>query len=397
MAPPQLWGGLLTSQRAEAQTAPSHGVYSVRAYGAVGDGQADDTAAVRAAITAVWTYGGVAYFPAGRYRVTQKLVFNNAVGVNTPNIALIGDGRGVSNVEFTSMATGMELSFASADRQLHVSGLSLKAACANAGVALFVRWPHDFGPYSHAYIEDVEFCPVDLANHYWHGGLCLSGGGLSTIRSVWFRGKSGTRDSAYAIELTNCNQVLISGCQTNFSDVAINIDGGTRWGDVAGCEGINIRDCNMVHHNIGVRSLSGIGEGLPVVEVSSSHIFSFYRGIQVRNRNQVTFAHNTIYQGDTSHHFVAIECQDNCGGASIHDNRFVRRENSPSFVGIVHSGAFSQVNHNVSSVASCVILRNQSRNCLALGNMAQVGGAAVWDELRGAGDYANTVSMSKPY
>ena len=46
--------------------------YSVMEYGAVGNGIADDTAAVQAAIDAcALAGGGVVYFPPGTYAVTQ--------------------------------------------------------------------------------------------------------------------------------------------------------------------------------------------------------------------------------------------------------------------------------------------------------------------------------------
>lgn len=61
---------------------------NVKAFGAVGDGIADDTAAVQTAIDAVPQVGGRVYFPAGIYRVTQSLVIN--VG-NRP-VLLFGDG-----------------------------------------------------------------------------------------------------------------------------------------------------------------------------------------------------------------------------------------------------------------------------------------------------------------
>ncbi|RPI96599.1 MAG: hypothetical protein EHM39_10720, partial [Chloroflexi bacterium] len=43
---------------------------SVREFGAVGDGIADDTAAIQAAVNA----GGVVYIPAGIYRISSSIV-----------------------------------------------------------------------------------------------------------------------------------------------------------------------------------------------------------------------------------------------------------------------------------------------------------------------------------
>ena len=63
--------------------------YSVKGYGATGNGTADDTAAIQAAVTACGTAGGgVVYFPAGTYACT------GAINVDYSNVTLLGDGWG---------------------------------------------------------------------------------------------------------------------------------------------------------------------------------------------------------------------------------------------------------------------------------------------------------------
>jgi len=63
-------------------------VISVKDFGAVGDGVADDTAEVQAAWDAVATQGGgILYFPAGTYRI-------NLVGLGSDGVSIMGDGAG---------------------------------------------------------------------------------------------------------------------------------------------------------------------------------------------------------------------------------------------------------------------------------------------------------------
>lgn len=58
------------------------GWYDVTVYGAAGDGAADDTAEIQAAITAcVAAGGGVVYLPAGDYHISAALTMGLAVGV----------------------------------------------------------------------------------------------------------------------------------------------------------------------------------------------------------------------------------------------------------------------------------------------------------------------------
>jgi hypothetical protein len=60
---------------------------NVKDYGAAGDGSADDTAAIQAAISAaVARNGGLILFPSGTYKITST------ISVTDPNIVLAGDG-----------------------------------------------------------------------------------------------------------------------------------------------------------------------------------------------------------------------------------------------------------------------------------------------------------------
>jgi hypothetical protein len=68
------------------------GLYNVKdpEYGAVGDGVADDTAAIQAAIDAAELTGGVVDLPRGVYKTSAELV------VGAPGVKLVGQGIGTS-------------------------------------------------------------------------------------------------------------------------------------------------------------------------------------------------------------------------------------------------------------------------------------------------------------
>lgn len=70
------------------------------AFGAVGDGVADDTAALQAALDYTVSTGGCIYIPTGLYRVTSGLVatyvYTNVTAVTRPSIK--GDGPGNSQI-----------------------------------------------------------------------------------------------------------------------------------------------------------------------------------------------------------------------------------------------------------------------------------------------------------
>src|SRR5262245_60266146 len=63
-------------------------VYNVVNYGAVGDGSADDTAEVQAAIDDAKTNGGTVFFPPGTYKITSTLSCDS----NTKAFRITGAG-----------------------------------------------------------------------------------------------------------------------------------------------------------------------------------------------------------------------------------------------------------------------------------------------------------------
>ncbi len=70
-------------------------VYNVTTFGAKGDGETDDTAAIRAALDAVGEEGGVVYLPNGRYAVSGVLF------VHTNRTVIRGESRDGTEIVFT--------------------------------------------------------------------------------------------------------------------------------------------------------------------------------------------------------------------------------------------------------------------------------------------------------
>ena len=90
-------------------------VFNVKTYGAIGNGVADDTAAVNAAKNAAQQINGsVVYFPAGTYKVTPPIILtNNGLGsINGAaqnTISFIGDGQADFN---SGLTVGSQIVFA---------------------------------------------------------------------------------------------------------------------------------------------------------------------------------------------------------------------------------------------------------------------------------------------
>lgn len=73
-------------------------IVSVKDFGAVGNGVADDTAAIQNAINSLLARGGTVYLPGGRYKLTAQLFLGNGDGAGTEStknaIKLLGEGAG---------------------------------------------------------------------------------------------------------------------------------------------------------------------------------------------------------------------------------------------------------------------------------------------------------------
>src|SRR5690606_30812764 len=73
---------------------------SVVTFGAVGDGVADDTAAIQAAIDAAETFGLATYLPPGRFLITDTLVLKSGT-------TLRGAGRGSTVIDATGLGAAL--------------------------------------------------------------------------------------------------------------------------------------------------------------------------------------------------------------------------------------------------------------------------------------------------
>jgi len=124
-------------------------VVSVKDFGAVGNGVADDTAAISSAINSIKTSGGIVFFPKGVYNCTPITI------TTALNVALVGEDKQASTLALT--ATGTLLTF-SAATNLFISQMCFQLT----GVA------------------------QSIANTY--GVLINSGSSNCTVDSCWFVG-----------------------------------------------------------------------------------------------------------------------------------------------------------------------------------------------------------------
>jgi hypothetical protein len=132
---PVVAGGALIMRPSEAvaQSAQNSGMWTnVKAYGAVGDGVTDDTAAIYSAINVLQqnkdSRGGVLYFPAGQYKCSSSVSFAAYSAGDVHNIIVRGDGPQCTTIDFTAAGPGAQGITFNAGAQFGVEDLLINGA-----------------------------------------------------------------------------------------------------------------------------------------------------------------------------------------------------------------------------------------------------------------------------
>jgi hypothetical protein len=202
---------------------------SVADYGAVGDGVHDDTAAIQAAINAVYLTGGELYFPSGRYRTTDKLYLDLRGVTGAPN-------TNIRRVNFRGAGKGNTVILPNTD----------------SIIALHIQGDNPLTTGSHAYITISNLAlggnsPTTRTNY----GLKLEDLAYLAVRDVTFH-NLGT-----CLHLKGCLSSTFDGLVLNESTTGVLAEAGASgphsnlW---LGCE---FRFCTTLGYD-GYTSLSGV-------------------------------------------------------------------------------------------------------------------------------------------
>jgi len=282
-------------------------------YGAKGDGVTDDYASVLLAIADIPATGGKLYFPAGTY------LSSGAVVVNNRPISIIGDGMGVSVLQFTSVTANgaIDLDFNDITQNCNIRDITLLAGNANNGTAIDLAWVTT-GSSTHVScsIERVEITSSDGGTtNYWTDGLIVYDAWNAVIKNINVRGANTKNLTQTGITLLGrSNDVRISNSYFAACYYAIK--------SVGVVEGLHLVDNIYIYCQKGVYVVPTTGAP-PLVFINNGMFDCFEAAIDIINCPTSQIYHNYFNRrddGETA--YIHVHLGDSCNGTLVQDNFF---------------------------------------------------------------------------
>jgi hypothetical protein len=291
---------------------------SVKDFGAVGDGIADDTAAIQAAINAA--AGRTVFIPAGTYKITDTLSYNvsKTFGAFSPGIKLMGDGmvktflnhqaanKPLIDIDSGSHGGSYEAAMGSLIHELAI--VNTTATPETVGIRVLNGYQIDI---HHVYIKDMTSHGVELKN-----GLYIDDGwNMFSMTQCWIDackgwgikadGSANRNEGSY----TYLREVFF---QSNGTDDPLNPyippSGGMIWkGQI-----LTMESCGFANgtQNVGlfIKGEAGSGQTVDLRSVTFENCFKrslFCRGILVFNAVNCQIYNNNDYVAQTGFEFEA--------------------------------------------------------------------------------------------
>ena len=279
--------GFLTGATARTVNGKLQEVVSVKDFGAVGDGAADDTIAIQTALNGAYAANAALYFPPGRYLITSTVSSN----INMLNVDMRGDSATI-----ISTVNGSGLSLAPYTSAFVTYSLSVDAPI---GTFTITAPGHNFVVNDIIYIRSSALGLVASFNYLKAGAytvVAVSGDIVTVDRPLRF--SFNTADAAFAFKNNRDAQVKLSGLTfVHAGDPAIS-------GTV-----VSIRYANkVVIDNCQIKREPDPAEsdGVTISESSNIYVTNFYAQ-DVRyplNIQRGAYAYISNIRGDNVRHFV---------------------------------------------------------------------------------------------
>jgi hypothetical protein len=294
---------------------------SVKDFGAIGNGVADDGAAFAAALTAIAS-GGAIVVPSGTYNIGRALT--QAV---TGSVAFIGAGSGVTLLNFTAATDGLTLSLGP-NSVAQVSGMTIVRAPSSgttyANTGLTITSPADPSlRLGKSNVRDISFTG---GAYFWATGISIyntvnvsidhiaytapnaTGTNVGVGVGILIAGKSAT---SYLTE-AKVNDVITQGGSVGLQigdwvqgvyvdqSAFIGNDYGIRWSGVAGHGNLWLAVCNTHFNSGSCGVLSDIADSAQIVNTYTLHfnipsVDGTWQAVKLHNAQPGLISNNSIY------------------------------------------------------------------------------------------------------
>ena len=210
-------GAVATTAQAKMREA-----FSVKDFGAVGDGVADDGAEIQACFTAAVAAGKAVAFPSGTYLSGAKISTSGA------SVAVQGDGVSVTKVIFTATTGGFEFALDAQGAgvppdQLYFDGLTIESRAAVSTPALSATWAtYQSNAQGQAWISNVNVVRKADGTGSFTDGIKLNKCFVGFISRVVLVGDD-ARVSARGISLVDCVGIRITDFDINRYAMGVSI------------------------------------------------------------------------------------------------------------------------------------------------------------------------------
>lgn len=363
---------------------------SLKDFGAVGDGVADDTAALQAALT--WASGvaggAVINADAGSYRLSSSLTFDGG----SAQVFIKGPNSGCVFFSWTAGSTsqGIKAGLTTPISRLGIDGVTFVTSAVSSSPAISAVFNR--GSPKSLMLSDVSGYGGAVggvaANGYWGNGLVVAKDPVYPIlENCYFFGIGGAEDvaksnlinSAYRVECTN--GVFFTNMRNCFAN---NVNNGI-WlvtTSVPGIEGTYIESCNLNGVNVGInyegQNSGNNGYFPPQLFINNSQIEYLQRGAYVQHAGKVYIRGNLFYADPLKDVALTHILLTDVESAIISENTMESRPIHTQCDGVVANGASTniQVKDNQIKVPTGhfgVVFSGSSSNCRQTGNIVLLG------------------------